>query len=91
MSENTRICPCATVVEILPIVNNTSFQNSANMIYESKRSTVTASTNGTLGNSATGNPTFKSDFERMQYLIGRQNRGSCGGALTIRPGRLMGN
>jgi hypothetical protein len=90
MSENTRICPCATVVQILPIVDTTGFQNSANMVYESKRSTVTASTNGTLGNSATGNPTFKSDFERMQYLLGRNNRGGCGGALTIRPGRLMG-
>lgn len=89
MSDNTRTCGCTTVVQILPIVNTTSFQNSANMVYESKRSTVTASTNGTLGNSATGNPTFKSDFERMQYLLGRQNRASCGVPLTIRPGRLM--
>jgi hypothetical protein len=91
MSENTRTCACTTVVQILPIVNTTGFQTSANMVYESKRSTVTASTNGTLGNSATGNPTFKSDFERMQYLLGRQNRASCGVPLTIRPGRLMGS
>ena len=88
MSENTRTCPCDTPIQLLPIVNTTSFQNSANMVYESKRSIVTASTNGTLGNSATGNPTFKSDFERMQYLLGSKNRGTCGGGITIRPGRL---
>ena len=39
---------------------------------------VIAATAGTLGNNATGNTIFKSNYERMQYLLGRQNQASCG-------------
>ena len=62
MSDNTRICACTTQ-QYDPIrFKNSDFQNAANIIYESKRASLAASRNGTLENSATGNPTFKSDF-----------------------------
>ena len=77
MSENTRTCPCTTQQYDPVIFKNVNFQNAANTIYESKSATLAASRNGTLGNSATGNPIFKSDFERMQYLLGRTGR-ACG-------------
>jgi hypothetical protein len=48
------------------------------MIYQAKNSQVSAATNGTLGTTATGNTIFKSNYERMQYLLGRQNQASCG-------------
>jgi hypothetical protein len=48
------------------------------MIYQAKNNQVSAATNGTLGTTATGNTIFKSNYERMQYLLGRQNQASCG-------------
>jgi len=48
------------------------------MIYQAKNSQLSAATSGTLGTSATGNTIFKSNYERMQYLLGRQNQASCG-------------
>jgi hypothetical protein len=71
---------CAPLVQQYEPINfNTvAFQNAANTIYQAKVSTVTASKAGTLGNAANGQPTFKSDFERMQYLLGQQNQASCG-------------
>jgi len=48
------------------------------MIYQAKSSQVSAATRGTLGTTATGNTIFKSNYERMQYLLGRQNQASCG-------------
>ena len=83
MSDNTRICPCTTQQYEPVIFKNVNFQNAANTIYESKSATLAASRNGTLGNSATGNPTFKSDFERMQYLLGGQNRGISGAGCGV--------
>lgn len=75
---NMTNCPCV-IQQYAPIVTNTiAFQNAANTIYQAKVSTVTASKAGTLGTAANGQPTFKSDFERMQYLIGQQNQASCG-------------
>lgn len=58
--------------------DSVAYQNSANTVYQSKITLVTASQNGTLGKQATGNPTFKSNYERMQYLLGQQNQASCG-------------
>ena len=78
MSDNTRTCACTNQQYDPIIFNNVAYQNSANMVYQSLLSTVTASTNGTLGTAGDGRPTFKSNAERMQYLIGRQNRASCG-------------
>ena len=63
------ICECKTP-QFAPIVFNTiAYQNSANNVYNSINS---------LPLSTNGNPTFKSDYARMQYLLGRQNQGSCG-------------
>jgi hypothetical protein len=83
MSDNTRICACTTQQYDPITFKNSDFQNAANTIYESKSATLANSRNGTLGNSATGNPIFKSDFERMQYLLGRQNRGISGAGCGV--------
>lgn len=74
------IQPCAcTEQQFAPVIfNNPSYQNSANTVYEAKNATLVASQNGTLGTSGNGQPIFKSDYERMQYLAGKQNRASCG-------------
>jgi len=78
MSANTATCGC-TVQQYAPIIyDSVAYQNSANTVYQSKNSTVVAATNGTLGRQATGNPIFKSNYERMQYLLGRQNQAGCG-------------
>jgi hypothetical protein len=78
MSENTRTCACTTQQYAPIIFDSVAYQNSANVVYQAKNALVTASQNGTLGNKATGNPTFKSSYERMQYLLGGQNQASCG-------------
>lgn len=71
-------CPCK-IQQFGPIVfNNVAYQTSANTVYEAKKTTLLASQRGTLGPSGNGQPIFKSDYERMQYLMGRQNRASCG-------------
>jgi hypothetical protein len=81
---NTSICDCNPVQYSQIIFNNVAYQNSANTVYQSLASTVAASTNGTLGNAANGQPTFKSNYERMQYLLGRQNQASCGVPKRLR-------
>ena len=78
MSYNIRTCAC-TIQQYGPVIfNSVAYQNSANNIYDAKYPTLLASRNGTLGKMATGNPIFKSDYERMQYLSGQQSRASCG-------------
>jgi hypothetical protein len=75
---NPGTCPCKTQ-EYAPIVFNTvAYQNSANTVYNAKNLSINAATDGTLGKAATGNPIFKSDYERMQYLLGKQSVASCG-------------
>jgi len=78
MSTNSRTCACTTQQYDQIIFDSVAYQNSANVVYQAKNALVTASTNGTLGKQATGNPTFKSNYERMQYLLGQQNQASCG-------------
>jgi hypothetical protein len=76
--ETLTTCACK-IQQYGPIVFNTiEYQNSANTVYEAKKATLLASQQGTLGSAANGRPIFKSDYERMQYLAGRQNRASCG-------------
>lgn len=88
MSENTRTCAC-TVQQFSPIIyNSVDYQNSANTVYLALNSSVTAARAGTLGRNGNGNARFKSDYERMQYLLGRQNQASCGvakKAFTLGP------
>jgi hypothetical protein len=75
---NSRSCQCNTQQYGQIIFDSVAYQNSANTVYQAKNAQLTASTNGTLGSQATGNPIFKSSYERMQYLLGRQNQLSCG-------------
>jgi hypothetical protein len=68
MSDSTRTCAC-TVQQYKPIVFNTvADQANANTVYQ----------NWLITQGATGPRQFKSDYERMQYLLGRQNQASCG-------------
>lgn len=71
-------CACTTQQYDPVVFNNVAYQAGANFVYESLKNTVSAATNGTLGTAASGEPIFKSNAERMQYLLGRQNRASCG-------------
>jgi len=77
-SDNSRTCDCS-VQQYAPIIfNSIAYQNSSNSVYQAKNATLLASRSGTLGTSATGNPIFKSDYERMLFLSGRQNQGNNG-------------
>ena len=84
MSENTRTCACTTQQYGKVIFNNIGYQNSANSVYVAKKASVIASINGTLGQNGTspsnGHAMFKSDYERMQYLLGRRGYNPNGGA-----------
>ena len=75
---NTRTCQSNTGQYSQIIFDSVAYQNSANTVYQAKNAQVVAATAGTLGSKATGNPIFKSSYERMQYLLGRQNQASCG-------------
>jgi hypothetical protein len=75
---NSRSCECTTQQYGQIIFDSIAYQNSANTVYQAKNAQLTASRNGSLGSQATGNPIFKSNSERMQYLLGRQNQASCG-------------
>jgi hypothetical protein len=67
MSDSTRTCPC-TVQQFSPIVfGNVGNQANANTIYQSLILAV-----------GSGPKQFKSDYERMQFLLGRQNQAACG-------------
>jgi len=69
-SYNTR--DCQTKVSTIFTFESPAFQNAANMVYVSV-STINATNN----NNAAGNTNyikFKSDYERMQYLIGLYGR-----------------
>lgn len=82
-ANNTDIGTCAcTTQQYAPIIfNSPNYQTSANTVYQANRVNVAAALAGTL-TSPNGNPRFKSDYERMQYLLGKQNIGvdqaSCG-------------
>jgi len=77
-SETNGICPCTTQQYDTIVFNNTSYQNSADFVYEALKVKKAAATSGTLGAGAAGTPMFKTDYERMQYLLGSQKRASCG-------------
>ena len=83
MSENTRTCAC-TVQQYEPIIfNNVGYQNGANTVYEATNTDLTNSIAGTRV-APNGNPIFKSNAERMQYLLGKQNRGNSGAGCGVR-------
>lgn len=72
MSENTR--DCKIVVPNFFVFDNPQVQNAANTVYES-----TKAFNARPANAASGKKyQFKTDFERMQYLLGLYGRDSQG-------------
>ena len=77
MSQNTRTCACSTQQYEPIIFNNVGYQNAANTVYQATNTDLTNSVRGTRV-APNGNPIFKSNAERMQYMMGRQNQASCG-------------
>jgi hypothetical protein len=65
-SENTR--NCQTVVSTIFTFESPEFQRACNMVYVSV-STISGATPNPTGN--TNYIKFKSDYERMQYLLGQ--------------------
>jgi hypothetical protein len=82
MSENTRTCACTVQQYKQIIFNNVAYQNAANTVYQAKNVDVAALTSGTRV-APNGNPVFKSNAERMQYLLGRQNQGNSGAGCGV--------
>jgi len=71
-------CPCMVSSITNLVVNTVAFQRGANTIYSAKSTIVGQSHSGSLV-SPSGTPTFKSDYERMQYLVGKIGAGGgCG-------------
>jgi hypothetical protein len=82
-NEQTRTCACTTQQYAPIIVDSVEYQNAANTIYQANYVKVAAAAAGTLS-SPNGNPRFKSDYERMQYLLGSKNQVlGCGVARKI--------
>jgi hypothetical protein len=67
MSDPTRTCACTVQQYDAIIFGNVGNQANANTIYQSLILAV-----------GSGPKQFKSDYERMQFLLGRQNQAACG-------------
>lgn len=77
-SVNPGTCACQEPQYGPIIFNSVGYQTAANSVYAEKSSRVDASITGTL-TSPNGNPMFKSNYERIQFLLGRINQVSgCG-------------
>ena len=74
-------CPCMVSSISNLVVQTVAFQRAANSIYSANSAIVYNKQLGTLA-SPNGNPTFKSDYERMQYLIGKIG---AGGSYGVSP------
>ena len=77
MSDNTRNCACTTQQYAPIIFNNVAYQNAADTVYQSKNLDYSNAISG-IRDAPNGNPIFKSNAERMQYLMGRQKQTVCG-------------
>jgi hypothetical protein len=63
-------CPCIVKVSTIFVFDTVQTQKAANVVYEYK-----AAFDARPANAARGiKYQFKTDFERMQYIIGRQGR-----------------
>lgn len=72
MAERTR--DCQVPVSTIFVFESPQFQNAANSVYVFK-----STFDGTASNAASGKKyQFKSDFERMQYLLGLYGMDSLG-------------
>ena len=78
--DNTRNCECTTPQYTNFVFDNTAYQNSANNVYEAKKAILLATQTGAPTTKTLGAPIFKSDYERMQYLMGNKNRANCAGS-----------
>ena len=76
----TPIQPCTVATSTIFVYDTQASQNSANMIYASKKGELTSSIAGTTPAGIQHNTKliFKTDFERMQYLLGLYGRDSVG-------------
>jgi len=75
-----QISNCTVKVSTIFILDSPTFQTGANNIYEAKKGDIASSITGRLAPGVNHNVrlTFKTDFERMQYLIGLYGRSSQG-------------
>ena len=76
----TPLQSCQIATSTIFVLGTQADQTSANMVYAAKRGEYASSIAGTLpAGVAHGNKLmFKTDFERMQYLIGLYGRNSQG-------------
>jgi hypothetical protein len=76
----TPIQPCQVNVSTIFVYDTQATQTAANMVYTSKKGELTSSIAGSLPAGVQYNTklVFKTDFERMQYLLGCFGRGSIG-------------
>jgi hypothetical protein len=70
MSNGEVNCACITQVSTIFVFETVQFQRAANSVYEYKAAFDAAPSNAAKGIKYQ----FKTDFERMQYIIGRQGR-----------------
>jgi len=74
----TPLQSCQTRVSTIFVLGSVADQNAANMVYTSKRADYASSISGASPVQHTTRLLFKTDFERMQYLIGLYGRNSVG-------------
>ena len=76
----TPIGNCQTPVSTFFVFNRVEQQTAANIVYLNKKGDVTSSISGTLapGVNHNVNLVFKTDYERMQYLLGLYGQTSKG-------------
>jgi hypothetical protein len=74
----TPLQSCQTPVSTIFVLGTIGEQTAANMVYTSKRAEYASSISGASRVQHTTQLLFKTDFERMQYLIGLYGRSSQG-------------
>lgn len=72
--------PCKVTTSTIFVYDTQASQTSANTVYVSKKGELTSSIAGTTPAGIQHNTKliFKTDFERMQYLLGLYGRSSVG-------------
>lgn len=77
---STPIGNCQVATSTIFVFDRTELQTAANMVYAGKKGDLTSSIAGTLlpGVNHDVKLVFKTDYERMQYLMGLYGRTSQG-------------
>jgi len=75
-----QISNCSVKVSTIFVLDSPTAQNASNTVYEAKKGDLASSISGRLAPGVNHDVrlTFKTDFERMQYLIGLYGRTSQG-------------